>query len=302
MRSHTLSNLNEDSRYTIVVRAINTAGSTNATITADTLTSGERIHNSMGNNYCWCTFTCCLHAAPTGIPALISFSDVNLTSITLQWTELPCSDRNGQITGYTVEYSSTSPPPHTNTVTVSGPSNTRLVVSGLLPRTNYTFSVKAEEANMSRSEYMYTTISTGELADRSKFLTLHYFLNCIFTELGFFLNGRFFSNNSIILLSDIGENSNALYCLTNRRECCLTDGTWISPIGLNISESFSNISFYFTRGFSSLLLNRRSRAVVPTGVYTCLIPDAESVVRYAFIVIFQIYGESHHISSRVEFL
>ena len=41
MRSHTLRDLNEDSSYTITVRAINTAGSTMETITADTLTSGE---------------------------------------------------------------------------------------------------------------------------------------------------------------------------------------------------------------------------------------------------------------------
>ena len=40
VRSHTLRNLNEDSSYTITVRAINTAGSTMDTITADTLTSG----------------------------------------------------------------------------------------------------------------------------------------------------------------------------------------------------------------------------------------------------------------------
>jgi hypothetical protein len=39
--SHTLYNLNEDSRYTITVTAINSAGSTMAMITADTLTSGN---------------------------------------------------------------------------------------------------------------------------------------------------------------------------------------------------------------------------------------------------------------------
>ena len=86
-----------------------------------------------------------MHSAPSGIPGPLSFSDVNLTSITVQWTELPCSDRNGEITGYTVEYSSTTPP-HTNTVTVSGSSTTRLVVGGLLPRTSYTFSVRAAGA------------------------------------------------------------------------------------------------------------------------------------------------------------
>ena len=40
VRSHTLRSLNEDSSYTITIRAINTAGSTVDTITADTLTSG----------------------------------------------------------------------------------------------------------------------------------------------------------------------------------------------------------------------------------------------------------------------
>ena len=43
MRSHTLGNLNEDSSYTITVRAINTVGSTMARIVANTLTSGEKL-------------------------------------------------------------------------------------------------------------------------------------------------------------------------------------------------------------------------------------------------------------------
>ena len=42
-RSHILSGLNEDSNYTITVRAINTAGMTMATITTDTATAGEML-------------------------------------------------------------------------------------------------------------------------------------------------------------------------------------------------------------------------------------------------------------------
>ena len=41
VRSHTLRNLSEDSSYTITVRAINTVGLENATLTVDTLTAGE---------------------------------------------------------------------------------------------------------------------------------------------------------------------------------------------------------------------------------------------------------------------
>ena len=101
-----------------------------------------------------------MSAAPSGIPDSISFNDVNLTSITIQWTELPCSDRNGEITGYTVEYSSTTPL-HTNTVTVSGSSTTRLVVVGLLPRTNYTFSVRAQGAAVARIGFRFTVTPRG---------------------------------------------------------------------------------------------------------------------------------------------
>ena len=39
-RAHTLSNLEEDSSYTITVRAINTAGSAMAVVTASTLPTG----------------------------------------------------------------------------------------------------------------------------------------------------------------------------------------------------------------------------------------------------------------------
>ena len=43
VRSHTLRDLNEDSNYTITVKAINTAGSTVATISFDTMASGKTI-------------------------------------------------------------------------------------------------------------------------------------------------------------------------------------------------------------------------------------------------------------------
>ena len=36
---------------------------------------------------------------------------------------------------------------------------------------------------------------------------------------------------------------------------------------------------YTIKGFSSILLIRRSSAVGPTGVYTCVIPDAEGFLR-----------------------
>ena len=55
------------------------------------------------------------------------------------------------------------------------------------------------------------------------------------TGVGFFLNGTFLPNNSVVLLGDIGEGSNALFCLTNRMQCCSPEtvnrGRWDFPPG-----------------------------------------------------------------------
>ena len=60
MRSYTLINLNENSNYTITVIAINTAGSTMATITADTPPSGNQFYIGY-HAYCFS----CLQTAPS---------------------------------------------------------------------------------------------------------------------------------------------------------------------------------------------------------------------------------------------
>ena len=107
------------------------------------------------------------------------------------------------------------------------------------------------------------------------------------TEIGFFLNGRVLPNNSIVAPGDIREGSGALYCLTDKTQCCSTAaegelGVWRSPDGSDVSGS-TTADVYLVRGFSSLLLNRRSSAVGPTGVYTCVIPDAGNILRTLYI-------------------
>ena len=104
----------------------------------------------------------------------------------------------------------------------------------------------------------------------------------ICTELGFFLRGTLYPDNSIVLLSDIGEGSNALYCLTDREECCSDAaggrrlGLWMFPSGGDVGGD-SGAVIYSRRGFSSISLNVRGG--MTTGLYTCLIPDAGGVTR-----------------------
>jgi hypothetical protein len=54
-----LRNLNEDSRYTITVRAINTVGSTMATVMSDTLTAGDFVHTCSMQVILLTAFTLC---------------------------------------------------------------------------------------------------------------------------------------------------------------------------------------------------------------------------------------------------
>ena len=81
-----------------------------------------------------------------------------------------------------------------------------------------------------------------------------------------------------MLLSDIGEGSNALFCLTDRTLCCTTEagderGSWRFPNSSSVTRDDADLSFHAIRGYSSIRLNRRSDAVAPTGIYICRLPD-----------------------------
>ena len=151
-RSFTLTDLEEDSNYTITLTAISAAGQlTSNQISTTTATAGLYIiiMYILYNVYI---------TVPSGSPESVGFGTITLNSITVQWTEVSCSDRNGEITGYTVEYSSTIPP---TADTMSGSSSRELVVGGLLPRTSYTFTVRAEGASHTTSATVFTSTPTG---------------------------------------------------------------------------------------------------------------------------------------------
>jgi hypothetical protein len=91
----------------------------------------------------------------------------------------------------------------------------------------------------------------------------------------------------MILLNDVGENNEALYCLTDnsRRYTGRIFGEWITPDGTDVSGSTAN-SFYRIRGYGAILMNKRSGAVGQTGIYTCLIPDRFRINRTLYIGIY----------------
>ena len=114
------------------------------------------------------------------------------------------------------------------------------------------------------------------------------FANFHTAAVGFFLRGVLYPNNSVVSLTDIGEGYNALYCLTNLTTCCrrrdngtVATGIWVLsdgsiPLG-------SSTDLYRRRGPSAVLLNRRTGAVGPTGLFTCQVPDGSGTNRTLYI-------------------
>ena len=99
-------------------------------------------------------------------------------------------------------------------------------------------------------------------------------------------------NNSIVLLSDIGEGSGALFCLTDRPECCSTTaggerhGDWRFPNGSEVVQDSMDKDIYHDRSYSSVILSKRNNAVEPTGIYTCEIPDDGNTNRTLYIGVY----------------
>ena len=76
--------------------------------------------------------------APSSPPSSVSVSEVTSSSITVQWGPVDCIHRNGDITGYSVQYGSEN-------VSISGDSSGGMyVISGLMPSTTYSIQVAAE--------------------------------------------------------------------------------------------------------------------------------------------------------------
>ena len=96
----------------------------------------------------------------------------------------------------------------------------------------------------------------------------------------FELNGRMYSNNSHVSITEVGEGENALLCKTNKKECCSRVGNrcgaFYYPNEVEVPSKKYNHGFYRNRGDQVVRLHRRVNEEVdsPTGVYCCKVPDA----------------------------
>ena len=94
-------------------------------------------------------------------------------------------------------------------------------------------------------------------------------------------------------LEKIGGVDNALLCLTNETDCCVSPytgamgnvrGNWYFPNGSRVLSSATNLDMYRTRGHMVVLLHRRRGGV--DGIYRCEIPDAMNVTQTIYIGVY----------------
>jgi hypothetical protein len=89
-----------------------------------------------------------------------------------------------------------------------------------------------------------------------------------------------YSNNSIVLLRDIGEGRRALLCITNETGCCKNANIpihmpeWYFPNGSAVRKVLEGDSIYRDRDQSIVRLNRRHNATSPNGIFRCTIPNS----------------------------
>jgi hypothetical protein len=104
------------------------------------------------------------------------------------------------------------------------------------------------------------------------------------SALHFELGGTTYLNNSVVLVSNIGEEDDALLCTTDNQECCTNrQGEFHYPDGSQVPTFSAGQDFYRNRGSQFIRLNRRNGALSPTGRYRCDIPDASGNTQSIFI-------------------
>ena len=104
------------------------------------------------------------------------------------------------------------------------------------------------------------------------------------------MNGNVYPNNSAVVLeTDSFGNLEDLWCVSDLAQCCSstetgsdTLGSWTLPDGTVAQTTGTDLLVSW--GPSRVALS--GRATIPTGVFTCMIPDASSTVRTVYLYVY----------------
>ena len=113
-------------------------------------------------------------------------------------------------------------------------------------------------------------------------------------DVWFSLRNTTYQNNSNVILENIGENDDALFCVTNRTACCRPSytgdmrpsalGNWYFPNGTRVPSSGNQWDFYRTRGQMVVRMNRIRGG--EEGIYRCEIPDTFGFTQTIYIGVY----------------
>ena len=100
-------------------------------------------------------------------------------------------------------------------------------------------------------------------------------------------------------LTEIGEERNALLCITNKNTCCKLRSSiireWYFPNGSQVRLIGDGANLYRNRGPSVVRLNRRNKATSPTGIFQCEIPSAIQLSNIIYIGIYHVGQGNFHL-------
>ena len=122
---------------------------------------------------------------------------------------------------------------------------------------------------------------------------LSYFLGAGVVQ--FSPNGTTYQNNSIVTLTDIGVDDDALLCITNLTTCCRgTNGSvlgqWFFPNETKVPNEFISETsqpkwdFFRDKHQMTKLIHLRGGGV--NGIYYCEIPDLTNVLQTVYIGVY----------------
>ena len=123
--------------------------------------------------------TTCIHSiVPDAPPHFVSVTTVNSSSVKVRWGDVPCAGKNGEITGYLINYTSTSAGGVSGEIMAQANTSSK-IISDLSPCIAYNFRVAAMNIN-GTGPFNHTvhtlTINPGMFIQLTKRLTkLQYF-------------------------------------------------------------------------------------------------------------------------------
>ena len=135
-KNHTMTNLQDGTHYLVMLMAIqgqHVIGYNKIHVV--TRSSGELLMRCL-------MLTLCQSLVPSAAPSSVSVSKVTSSSITVQWEEVPCTEQNGNITGYIVQYHEMGSDTK-QSMLVSGAERSGATISSLMSDTSYVIQVAA---------------------------------------------------------------------------------------------------------------------------------------------------------------